>query len=94
MSGEIEDIPERLVQFHPGAREPDRVTRRTKEVFVGEISRPKGSVFPRRPRDRSTTAIGLSQTRNMPVTLTKELEQYVKTKLQCGRYADESEVWS
>jgi len=28
----------------------------------------------------------------MQVTLTKELEQYVKTKLPSGRYADESEV--
>ena len=28
----------------------------------------------------------------MQVTLTKELEQYVRTKLQSGRYADESEV--
>ena len=28
----------------------------------------------------------------MQVTLTKELEQYVKTKIRTGRYADESEV--
>jgi len=28
----------------------------------------------------------------MQVTLTKELEQYVKTKVKTGRYADESEV--
>jgi len=28
----------------------------------------------------------------MQVTLTKELEYYVKSKVQSGRYADESEV--
>ena len=28
----------------------------------------------------------------MQVILTKELEQYLKTKLQGGRYADESEI--
>ncbi len=28
----------------------------------------------------------------MQVTLTRELEQYVKTKVKTGRYADESEV--
>jgi putative addiction module CopG family antidote len=28
----------------------------------------------------------------MQVILTKELEQFVKTKLQSGRYADESEI--
>ena len=28
----------------------------------------------------------------MQVTLTKELEQYVKAKVKTGRYADESEV--
>jgi putative addiction module CopG family antidote len=28
----------------------------------------------------------------MQITLTKGLEQYVKTKLRSGRYADESEI--
>jgi putative addiction module CopG family antidote len=32
------------------------------------------------------------QRMKMEIVLTKELEQYVKTKVRSGRYADESEV--